>query len=210
MRTEITPLDGLEGDALRLAAERLSNGAVAVFPTDTVYGLGTAAGSASGIEKIYQLKGRTAQKPLQLLCSGFAAALPLAEFTPEAALAAMRFWPGALTMVLNALPPGKPYCRNRSTLGLRVPAYAPLCALIEALGQPLAATSANISGEPCAQAESAVSALFGGKADYQFTGQPSCLGESTVMDFTGPQPRVLREGSLKPGIVLSYLKNAAK
>jgi len=204
------PLSGLEGDALRNAADRLRAGAVAVFPTDTVYGIGTAASSAAGIEQIYRLKGRPPKKPLPLLCSGFAAALPLAEFTPDAALAAMKFWPGALTLVLNALPPGRPYCFNMPTLGLRVPAYPQLCALIDALGEPLAATSANISGGRSAETASEVSALFGGLVDYEFTGQPACLGESTVMDFTGPEPRVLREGSLKPGIVLSYLKNAAK
>ena len=200
----------MDSAALRRVAEHLKSGGVAVFPTDTVYGIGTAAGSGAGMEKIYRLKRRVPDKPLPLLCAGLQQALPLAEFTPEAWLAASKFWPGALTLVLNTLPPGRSYCRGGATVGLRVPAHPKLRALIEALGEPLAATSANISGGPSAASASEAAATFGESADYVLAGATSSCGDSTVMAFTASRPQVLRAGALEPGIVLSYLKSISK
>jgi len=210
MKTETLALRSLAGAELERVCARLRDGGVAVFPTDTVYGIGTAAGSASGLEKIYSLKGRSSDKPLPLLADSLESALPIAYFTPDAGAAAMKFWPGALTMVLSALPPGRAYCRGGGTLGLRVPALEELRALIKALGSPLAATSANLSGRPSARDGDSAHAQFNGLVDFIFTGGDAMPGDSTVMDFSRPELTVLREGSLPSAVVLSYLKASPK
>ncbi|HOX22971.1 MAG TPA: L-threonylcarbamoyladenylate synthase [Elusimicrobiales bacterium] len=210
MKTETIALGSLQGEVLEQVRFSLRAGGVAVFPTDTVYGLGTAAGSAAGLQRIYRLKGRPSDKPLPLLCSCAASALQLARFTPQALAVAEKFWPGAITLVLRTLPPGREYSLGSDTIGLRVPAHEKLRSFLEDLGEPLAATSANVSGAPSAVTAAEACAEFGSSVDYIFSGEAPGGGDSTVMDFTGPEPLVLREGGLSSELVLSYLKSISK
>lgn len=210
MKTEKLELRSLSGADLERVCAGLRGGAVAVFPTDTVYGIGAASDSEEGLRKIYSLKGRADDKPLPLLSSSLEASLPLARFTHDAGMAAMKFWPGALTVVLKTLPPGRAFCRGADTMGLRVPALGELRNLVNVLGRPLAATSANISGKPSACNGAEACGVFAGLVDFILTGGDALPGDSTVMDFTGAEPAVLREGSLPSAVVLSYLKASPK
>jgi L-threonylcarbamoyladenylate synthase len=141
---------GLEACAGALA-EALVSGGLAVFPTDTVYGLAASVLHPAALRGIFDLKGREAAKSLVVMVQGAEAAEGLVS---EQALPALRrlapFWPGALTIVAPRRPSlrwAEEVAPGRSTLGLRVPDHPLALALTSAAG-PLAVTSANLSGMP--------------------------------------------------------------
>ena len=132
-------------EVLREAADVLRSGQLVAFPTETVYGLGGLALSPPSLEAIFRAKGRPATHPLIAHVLDQAAARQLASgWPPQASLLAKRFWPGPLTLVVQrdpavpeALSGGKP------TIAIRVPAHPVSRGLLAALGEPIAAPSAN-------------------------------------------------------------------
>jgi len=149
-------------DIQALAAD-LRAGAIAIFPTETVYGLGTSAFSGAGIRRIYALKGRRWNKPLALLVPTLKAALPLIEEMPKEALRlAEAFCPGPLTFVFKASALGKLVTGGLETIGVRIPDHPIALAILKAAGLPLATTSVNRSGEKPAASGAASRKLFGG------------------------------------------------
>jgi L-threonylcarbamoyladenylate synthase len=184
-------------DSLNIALSALLKGEVIVIPTDTVYGLACLASNTSAIEKIYQSKGRDFSKALPVIISHYSQLSLIADKVTDAAKKVMdHFWPGALTLVIpkhHSLPPA---LTSLPTVGVRMPNHPWLLELINHSG-PLASTSANISGakSPVSVAE-AVEQLQG-KVIYFFDGGP-CIGgiSSTVVDFSKPDPVLLREGQI--------------
>jgi len=203
MRTRVLALQGpVEPSVIRAAAAVLEADGVMAYPTETFYGLGVSGLSSRAVGKVFRLKGRDAQKPLSLIVSGLDMVRELAGPLPAAFLrAAGDHWPGPLTAVLKAaagvpewlLGPGR-------TVGLRVPPLAWLRRLVDELGAPITATSANRTGEPELAAAAAVLALFEGRIDLLIDGGSTPGGRpSTVVDFTGAKPVVLREGAIPAG-----------
>lgn len=159
-------------------------GEVLAFPTDTVYGLGA---TDAGVGRIYELKGRDPQKPLVLMAAGASAIAARATMTPLARDLVARFWPGPLTLVLPAVAGG--------TVGVRVPDHALARELLSLTG-PLWTTSANRSGEPEALTAQEVGQRLPGVGAI-LDGGPAPGGRaSTVVDATGDQPIVLRQGPI--------------
>lgn len=213
----------LEVSSVERAAESLKCGRAVVFPTDTVYGVGVAVGHAVGPGLIYELKRRERGKPIAWLVGGaddldrYAASVP-----PLARKLAHAFWPGALTLIVkagDAVP--RAFQSPAGTIGLRMPASDAALELIAAVGCPLAATSANFSGERapqsldqldprfarsvgCVVGEEAPggvgSALAGGDAlaggSAAAGGAPASGVASTIVDCTGSAPVILREGCI--------------
>jgi len=179
------------------AVKALRGGGVAAFPTDTVYGIGVLADDAQAVERIYAIKGRAEGKPLQVLLADAAQAEAHGVLPAAARRLAAAFWPGGLTVVVPRpahLWPAP--ARGGSTIGLRVPACAVTRALIGLAG-PLAATSANRSGEPSARTAAEVLANLGADLNCLLDGGEAPLGrESTVVDLSGPRPAVLRMGAI--------------
>ncbi|MBU0630117.1 MAG: threonylcarbamoyl-AMP synthase [Candidatus Margulisbacteria bacterium] len=167
------------------AIQILTSGGVVAFPTETVYGIGALLYSRKGINKIYKLKKRPRNKPLQVLVSSLAEARKLAEFSPQALALARKAWPGPLTLVLPSL-------KGKRTIGLRVPRH-PLTLKLLKLTGPLAATSANESGEkPALTAFEVIAALP--ELDLVIDGGKARLGQaSKVIDFTGVEPKITRK-----------------
>jgi len=137
------------GDAVRLE-DCLRRGGVAVFPTDTVYGIGCDPDSARAVARVYELKGRPAERPAAVLFFALAPALSaLPELTGRERLALGALLPGPVTLLLPnrarrfALACGP----DPDTLGLRVPALAPALAALGALREPVLQSSANLTGE---------------------------------------------------------------
>lgn len=200
-KTRIVTIDrGSAGlpEAADLAAA-LRAGAVAAYPTETFYALGAAALSKTAVDKIFRLKARDASKPLSFVVSDMDMVGDLVSSLPPtfAALAA-EFWPGPLTLVLPAaaglpahvLSPG-------GTIAVRIPPLAWLRGLVRELGEPLTATSANLSGEKELADPAEVKALFEGKVDLIIDSGPAPGGRpSTVIDLSGETPKVLREGAI--------------
>ena len=189
-------------DAIRLAVAALRAGEVIAIPTDTVYGFAASIDRVDALERLYAVKQRPAEKAIPVLLRGpeNVAAVARALHPPAAALA-RRFWPGALTLVVEARP-GLPERvtatdeRGRRTVALRVPDHPVALAIVAAAGGALAVTSANRSGEPPAlEAEALAGAdpapdliVDGGRAPG---GVPS-----TIVLISDHGLEVLREGAI--------------
>lgn len=183
-------------DAAAVAAAAAA-GELVVFPTDTVYGVGTSALAPGAFERVYAAKGRDPRKALPVLVESLGSARRWAAFSPAAEALARRFWPGALTLVLKPSAEGRRLLSpGAATVALRVPDHAALRALIAASGAPWASTSANRAGEPAATEADAAGAPFTATAAWVVDGGRSGGTQSSVVDATGPVPVVLREGAL--------------
>lgn len=176
----------------------LRRGALVVFPTDTVYGIGTDALSPRGPAALFEAKGRSPLKPLPFLIESLSRARRWADWTPEAERLANRFWPGPLTLILQPTPEGQAIA-GAPGIGLRVPRHRAVLTILGELGGPLASSSANRSGEAaCVQAEEVLE-RFGGTADFMLIQEEPLAGvESTVADLTFHPPAVLRPGAISP------------
>lgn len=169
-----------------------------VFPTDTVYGLGARAFDRRAIRRVYRLKGRRWEKPLVYLAASLMQILPFIE--PPGALVRRvmkRYWPGPLTLICSASPAGRLLTGGRVTLGVRVPDHPVTLALLNAIDEPLATTSANRSGEPAVSQGSEAVRLFRGRVDLILdAGVTPLQRESTVLDVTTTPWLVVREGAI--------------
>lgn len=182
-----------KGAAVR-AAGVLRDGGVVVFPTETVYGIGVAAGSPAALATLRRLKARPDEKPFQVLAADMAMAENLgAVFSGQAERLAMRFWPGALTLVL---PDGA-----GGTLGIRVPDSPFVLALCRELGGPVVTSSANAAGD-APPATAAAADVFGDAVDLLVDGGPAAAGvASTVVKCDGAACDILREGAIPASAV---------
>lgn len=182
------------------AAEILRRGGLVAVPTETVYGLAGNGMNAEAVEQIYEVKGRPETKPLSLMVHDASAMARYCEEVPAAAeYLAQCFWPGPLTIVLKAkqeIP--SIVLAGGSTVGLRCPDHPLTQELLAIAGIPLAAPSANPSGEPSPKNADTVFSYFGGKIDAVIDGGECGIGtESTLLSMAAMPYRVLREGALK-------------
>jgi L-threonylcarbamoyladenylate synthase len=172
---------------------------LAAFPTDTLYALGGNALDPAAIARVHTVKGRHHVKPLSVLVPSVEAAASLAARLPDAVREIMRaFWPGALTVVVNAAPsiPGV-LTASSGTVGLRMPAGAVAQALLAAFGGPIIGTSANKAGGADPADAKTVQRAIGGQIDLILDGGRVTLGvPSTVIDCTTEPARILREGAI--------------
>ncbi len=171
---------------------------VAIFPTETVYGIGASAFSHRGIRRIYQLKGRRWNKPLALLVPTLEAAAPMVEtLPPEAFRLADAFWPGPMTLIFRASALGRLVTGGLETLGVRIPDHPFALALLKGVGLPLATTSVNRSGEEPATSGLSAAKLFGSKVDWLIDGGACAIKKaSTVIDLSSYPFTVKRLGSI--------------
>lgn len=186
-------------EAVVVAARILAEGALVAFPTDTVYGVGAHAFQPHAVERIYIAKIRPWDKAIPiLLARADDLSLVTERITETAWLLAERFWPGGLTLVLpkkanvpDVVSAGGP------TVAVRVPDHPVPLALIAALGAPLAATSANLTGRPSPVTSWEVETELGGRIELILDGG-RCPGgiPSTVLDLTTDPPAILRAGAI--------------
>lgn len=191
-----------------MAALRL--GEIVGIPTETVYGIAVLP-IESALERLLAVKHRSAEKGIQLLVDSVAQAKELAILGESAAILANRFWPGGLTIVVprrddvtvpDALSGG------RDTIGLRLPDHAVPRALARSLG-PIAASSANISGEPDATTAQRVDESLGDDVALILDDGPVRGGTpSTVVDCSHSDgiPRILREGAISAADIAAALR----
>jgi L-threonylcarbamoyladenylate synthase len=171
---------------LQRAAQLLRGGAVVAFPTDTVYGLGASADDEVARKRIYSIKGRPVGMPLILMVAAESQLEGYVHVDSRAEAMMRRWWPGPLTLILHA--------KGGGTLGVRIPKHKVALGLLRHAG-PLMTTSANLHGaEPAMNAEEAAT-LTGVMAVVDGGIAPGGTA-STVLDLTGPEPHVLREGAI--------------
>lgn len=199
MNTNMNESNGRTDD-VRHAARALRRGGVALFPTDTVAGVGVAVGSSDSPKVLADLKGRPSDKPIAWLVGGPVALDAYGAAVPGyARRMAQKWWPGGLTLIVHASPAvPRAFCSKEGTIGLRMPDCERALDLIARAGSPLATTSANLSGEPSPRCVADVSAVIRDKVDA-IVGDGSAAESgvaSTVVDCTGAYPVVVREGDI--------------
>ncbi len=197
----LTPADAEA--ALPAVRGHLAAGRLLAYPTETVYGLGSAPAEAP-LDALARFKGRPAQKPFLLLVTG----RPMAEawglaFPPAAAALATEFWPGPLTLVL---PGGEGRLPDRlrgpeGGIAVRHTSHPLVARLVAGLGYPLTSTSANLPGQAPAPGAQAVATIFPdaiaeGSLLVLDGGPLGNVPPSTIVDCTGPSPQLVREGAI--------------
>lgn len=196
-------------DDIPAAAKVLKRGGLVAVPTETVYGLAAQAGDDAAVQAIYGVKHRSPEKPLSILVSGMEMVEGYTKNIPAAAYRlAEKYWPGPLTMVLEDGKKVAPTVTcGGSTLGVRCPDHPMTLALIQELGGPLAAPSANPSDLPSPKTAQAVLDYFDGQIEAVLDGGVCDLGvESTILSLTGEEPKILREGGIPGQELLDFLK----
>ncbi len=197
-----------ESDAA-LAAELLAKGGLVALPTETVYGLACDCQNLEAVERLYALKGRPKEKALSVLLDGMSMVEKVCkEIPPVAYSLAKAFWPGPLTMVLSsAHVVADPITAGGDTLGVRCPDHPGTLAVIGALGRPVAAPSANLSGQESPKSANEVRLALDGKIEAILDGGPCLLAvESTILDLTTTPPVILRQGALPRERIFTLLE----
>jgi len=189
------PID--QPQALSLAADIIRSGGVIAFPTDTVYGVGASAIDEDAIEKLYQVKGRSQEKAIPILLADLE---ELNQITPTpgemVGVIMDKFWPGALTLILPLLAGLPSNLSPTQTVGVRIPDFDLTRELLRHTG-PLAATSANLSGQESSYNAEEVRENLSGNIDLILDGGISPGGvASTVLDCTKAEPIILRTGPI--------------
>lgn len=194
--------------ALEQAAAALRDGKLVVLPTDTVYAVVADAFNTTGTRRIFGAKRRSRRFPLPLLVRSPKQLLGLCSEVPKSADRLMAaYWPGPLTIIVPA-EPEMPWDLgdNRGTLALRMPLDDLLLDLVREVG-PLAATSANLSGQPPSTTPQGAQQQLGDLVElYLDAGPRGGRERSTIVDLTRGEPEVLRVGPLHDEDVLAVAR----
>jgi L-threonylcarbamoyladenylate synthase len=199
-----------EPEAIGRAEAVIRAGGVVCFPTRCLYGLGADALTAEAVERVFEIKQRPADMPLLVLISRSAQLAELAERVPPIAQLLMeRFWPGRLTLVLDARQhiPAR-LTAGTGKIGIRLAAHPVARALAEAVAGPITGTSANLSGGSGCRQIAELDPRIARQVDLILDGGPLKGGVgSTVVDVTGEAPVVIREGEVSKPEILAALKS---
>ncbi|MGI9125925.1 MAG: L-threonylcarbamoyladenylate synthase [Mycobacterium sp.] len=194
-------------DAIAAAAAAIKSGRLVVMPTDTVYGLGADAFDSQVVAALLAAKGRGRDMPVGVLVGSWTTIDGLVYYVPDSARELIRaFWPGALSLVVQQAPSLQWDLGDaRGTVMLRMPLQPVALELLRQTG-PLAVSSANISGEPAATTAAEAQRQLGEGVDVYLDGGPSeQQAASTIVDLTGPSPRILREGPVSAQAIADVL-----
>jgi len=184
---------------LEKAAELIKQGKIVVFPTETVYGIGTNGLDENAVKQLYEVKQRPLNKPISLLVSNMEMVDLIAKDITETEYKIMKkFCPGPLTIILkkkDIVP--EIVTSGQDTVGVRMPSGEIARKLVEIAGVPIAAPSANITGEPSGTNLQEIKKHFDGKADFFIDGGESELGvSSTILQVIDGKVQILRQGSI--------------
>lgn len=180
------------------ALAAILDGQVVGMPTDTVYGVGVDPFNLDAVERLFELKGRPEHKPVGVLVATIDQAREIGEITERAAELAERHWPGALTLIVTPKVVLSDWVgdKQRRTVGIRVPDHPVARDLLKVSG-PLAVTSANRSGGQETMSNREARNVFGDEVAVYLEGRAPGGQASTVVDATGPDLAVLREGPVR-------------
>ncbi len=212
MATDLIETDPQEPSAAAIdrAAMILRRGGVVAIPTDALYSLVCDPLSLKAVGRIFQSKGRESNRSLPVMVDGIVMAEELAtEASARFFVLARRFWPGPLTIITqgSSRVPLK-VTGNTGRLAIRQPKGAIPMALLEKMGQPLIATSANLSGQPTCTSGIEVFGVMDGKVDLVLDGG-LCVGPgATTVDITEPYWKILKEGVITEQEIADVLQGS--
>lgn len=197
MLTLITHRWPADQEHITRAAQRLRQGAVIAFPTDTVYAVGARALDPSAVRRLYAIKRRPESQPVVLLVADPGQLRGWAVVTERAEALMARFWPGPLTLVLPRRAGGPIVGAAGPTIAFRAPDNRVALQLLRALAEPIASSSANWAGAPPPVDADGVFKSLEHEIDLILDGGTTPLGKpSTILDFSADEPRILREGTI--------------
>lgn len=190
------------------AAKVLKDGGIVAFPTDTVYGLGAVYTDTEAVSSIFRAKGRDEGKPLSILVSDIMqVGRVVSDISNDAMKLMTAFWPGALTIILkkNETVPDR-VSAGGGTVGVRMPENECARTLIALAGSPIAAPSANTSGKRSSVTAEDVREDLDGKINMVIDGGACSIGlASTVLDMSGEELKILREGVITEEMIAEVL-----
>ncbi len=194
-------------DMIEDAAQIIRTGGVICFPTTSLYGLGADALNTHAVDRIFDIKGRSHQKPILIVIQHQRTLEKLVRRIPPMAEHIMqKFWPGKITLVFEAgdnLPSN--LTAGTGKIGVRLALHRVAAALIQAVGSPITATSANLSGQPGCANIADLDAQIADHVDLILDAGELAGGKgSTVIDVTGEFPEILREGTVSASDILNF------
>ncbi|MDX1892970.1 L-threonylcarbamoyladenylate synthase [Mycolicibacterium sp. 050158] len=194
-------------DGIASAISALKGGRLVVMPTDTVYGIGADAFDGAAVAALLAAKGRGRDMPVPVLVGSWHTIDGLVYSVPESARQLIRaFWPGALSLVVQQAPSLQWDLGDaQGTVMLRMPLHPVAIELLREVG-PMAVSSANVSGRPAAVTAADAREQLGDKVEVYLEAGPTPQGAaSTIVDLTGAQPRVLRQGPITAEAIAEVL-----
>lgn len=210
MEQYINMKNNLNYDKLREPAQIIKKGGIVIFPTETVYGIGTNGLDENAIQKLYEVKQRPLNKPISLLVNNIEMVEKIAKNITEVEYKLMeKFFPGPLTIILEKrdIVPDI-LTSNTNTIGIRMPSGEIAKKLIEFAGVPIATSSSNISGKPSGTNITDIKKDFEGKADCFIDNGESELGiPSTVIRIIDNIPHILRQGAISEEEIRKVIAN---
>ena len=201
----LDPDQGIIGETARI----IKSGGVIVYPTDTIYGLGCNSFDPHAVERIYAIKKRPSNQPVLALINSVEELMSLTgEISEKARILIDKFWPGPVTFVFRAKS-GVPQCiqSHDGKIGIRLPKHE-FCRYICRLSVvPVLSTSANISGMPQTNNVEILRDIFAGQVDlFIDAGNCTSITVSTIVDVTGSEPVILRDGVISGEEIEAALK----
>ena len=210
MERYINMKNNLNYDKLKEPAQIIKKGGIVIFPTETVYGIGTNGLDENAIRKLYEVKQRPLNKPISLLVNNIEMVEKIAKNITEVEYKLMeRFFPGPLTIILEKrdIVPDI-LTSNTNTIGIRMPSGEIAKKLIEFAGVPIATSSSNISGKPSGTNITDIKKDFEGKVDCFIDNGESELGiPSTVIRIIDNIPHILRQGAISEEEIRKIIAN---
>jgi L-threonylcarbamoyladenylate synthase len=203
---------GKAEDLLTEALEVLNHGQVIAFPTETFYGLGADALNERAVARVAALKGRDPNSPFPVIVADEVMLRTVVRTIPPLARRLMdQFWPGPLTLVLPGNPKLPKALLNRNGgIGVRISSHPVAQRLVSELGRPITATSANPSGQVPARSWQATLAYFAARVGVIIDGG-KLKGKkgSTVVEVSGDEIRIIREGEIKPAALYKVVRSVS-
>ncbi len=184
-------------EEIQAAGRALANGGIAVFPTETVYGIGVAYNQENAYKTLVKLKKRPPEKPFSMMFSSLEEALPFLEVDERRKEVMAAFLPGQVTFLCRCAK-GLPRQCDLGTgiVGVRVPVGAVAVEVLKAAGCPCLVTSANIAGERSALTLEEAKAYFPAGVDAFVGGDCVSKVATTVIDLSGEEPKLVRQGEI--------------
>lgn len=187
-------------------AKAFKNGGLVVYPTETVYGLGVDATSETALKKLWKFKGERGDKPVLVAVSGVAMAEEYVILGDLGKKVVQKYWPGAVAIVaISKNKVAKKAQGKTNTLGLRNPENKDILEVIDIFGKPITSTSANVSGAVTARSlEEFLKTVPKEKQKlidlFIDAGELPLRQPSTIVDTTGEEIKILRQGNIVVGV----------
>jgi L-threonylcarbamoyladenylate synthase len=196
-------------EIIQEAAAIIQSGGVVIFPTTGLYGLGADADNPAAVERVFDIKQRPSYKPILILIPDIGCLKQIVLDVPESAQAIINvFWPGHITLIFNAGDAlSELLTSGTGKIGIRLPIYPVARALVQAVGRPITATSANISAQPgCSRISDLDSSIVQAADLILDAGLLRGGSGSTVLDVTVNPPVMVREGAVSKKRITAALQ----